>query len=235
MMKHATLLVAATCALTGPACAQTVGDAVAWVALTTTPVGGLPPMPSGATAFVARYGRLSEDGGAVSNVSAGVRVGVFSNGSLTIEAGISRPVCAVDAECALYVFGLELVVPVMSRAIGADDSRTKLNVAVSPSAGLATPRARGAEGTMSSVAVSIPLSLSAPAGSVVRLTPFISPGFGYGRFSAGGESASGTRPMLGGGLAISNARSTLGMTVSFRKVFLQRAPTMFGVGVSVGR
>jgi hypothetical protein len=66
------------------------------------------------------------------------------------------------------------------------------------------------------------------------VTPFLAPGVGFGRISGGGDSETGVRTMLGGGITVSGL-GPLQITASVRKVFLEEAPTLYGFAIGFGK
>jgi hypothetical protein len=87
--------------------------------------------------------------------------------------------------------------------------------------------------TLLSITGGLPVALVA-GGPTLKIAPFLTPGFGWGRASGGGNSNSGSRLMLGGGLAIQSTTSSLGANFGFQKVFIQNGETMFGINVTFG-
>ncbi len=222
--KTVVMLAAGMCALSVRSSAQTTGDMTAWVALVTTPIGALAPLPSGSgTALDIRYGRMSNSGATTSNFAAGLRFGAFG-----IQAGITKPDCISGQTCGVYMAGIDLNVPIISREMGSGTFEIGLN----PAAGYAKPRDSAIDGYFASAAVSLPFALSFPMGSSARVSPYVAPGFGYGRVSGGGSTESGTRAMFGGGLAVGT--SMFQVSAGFQKVFLTDAPTVIGVNLSIG-
>ncbi|MDQ2766478.1 MAG: hypothetical protein M3Y30_04910, partial [Gemmatimonadota bacterium] len=82
---------------------------------------------------------------------------------------------------------------------------------------------------------SAPLSLAIGRHSGIQLVPFVSPGFGWGHISGGGESASGSRFMLGGGLGIVGISSGVGLTLGAQKIFVDGGKTVFGAGITLSK
>ncbi|HKW12053.1 MAG TPA: hypothetical protein VJO33_16825 [Gemmatimonadaceae bacterium] len=68
----------------------------------------------------------------------------------------------------------------------------------------------------------------------MRIAPFLTPGFGWGRLSGSGDSISGTRFLLGGGVTLQSLTNDIGVNVGFQKVFIDRGETMFGVSLIFG-
>jgi hypothetical protein len=75
--------------------------------------------------------------------------------------------------------------------------------------------------------------MGSPTG--VQIVPFVSPGFGWGRVSEGGDSESGTRFVLGGGVGIVSSNSGLGLTLGAQKVFIDGGKLVFGAGLTWAR
>jgi hypothetical protein len=69
----------------------------------------------------------------------------------------------------------------------------------------------------------------------MQVVSFLAPGFGYGRLAEGDENESGTRAALGGGVGLLNIGGGLGVNLGFRKIFLEEAPTQWGLGLSWSR
>jgi hypothetical protein len=80
-------------------------------------------------------------------------------------------------------------------------------------------------------ALSLPLSVPVASGQT-RITPFLSPGMGWGRLSGNGDSDSAVRFMLGGGLGLEMAGGT-GIHVGARRVFYDNADMQYGLGVTL--
>ena len=80
------------------------------------------------------------------------------------------------------------------------------------------------------------MSLQLPLGRFV-IRPFLTPGFGYGRLSGSGDSAGGTRTLIGDGLALANARGTVQVHMGSMQVNLQvnleDAPSVTGSGLAL--
>ena len=231
----AVLAALASLAAARPAAAQDFGDIAAFVGLVTTPVGSLPPLPltppiaDGAVPprFDLRYGRWKFDGddAAQHTVGAGLRFGAGGGqGSLTA----SYMTC--DGCDGAVGLGLELTAALVQPTGGQSSA---FSVGVRPSLGVA--RSFGdAEGTSYSASLGLPIGLHVRSAGGAEFVPFVIPGFGYGGVSGDGESESGTRFMLGGGVGVANLSGGLGVHVGFQKIFLEDAPTQFGVGLSFG-
>lgn len=68
-----------------------------------------------------------------------------------------------------------------------------------------------------------------------RVVPFVSPGAGIGRVSSGGDSESGQRLLIGGGISIVNLETGLQATASASKIFIEGGATVLGISIGIGR
>ena len=221
------LAVALLVSLAPAARAQSIGDYIAYFALTVTPQGALPPASFGAdagtapTSFDVRYGRISygrdenfNDFGLSASTPVGPgRIG-GTLGAVTCDGCDMLVMVGVDYEQALFV---------------QQHQGNALAIGIAPSFGITKPTGDD-EGTVMSASIGLPLSVS--AGSASRVTVFLTPGLGYGRLSAEGESESGTRPMLGAGVRLRTA-SGIGFNVGMQKVFIEDGEVVLGAGLSI--
>jgi len=188
----------------GPVLAQSENSGAGWSALMVTPIGALTPVgPTAANdtswyQFRLRYGHWRiEDATDMHTIGLGVALRRGSTRT-TLEFGYGHDASCLD--CNYTMLGVDLDVP-LTRAPASDPGR--LRVALNPAAGIGD----GA-GTALSGALRIPVSIALPAGGM-SLTPFISPGVGYGRVF-------------------------FGLTFSAHRVIIDGAPTVYGVGLSIG-
>ena len=215
-------------------------DLAAYGALMATPHGALPavasPLMAGearaAAALDVRYGRYSFDVAgqdvAVNNIGLGGnfaagdrgRVG-FMLGRSTCENCESTTMAGVDYSMSLF-----------SHPVGTSTS-SSLNIGLHPAFGYG--KQSNNDGNAMSVALDVPVSYAMGMKSGMHFVSFLAPGMGYGRMSDGITSLSGTRTSLGGGVALLNIGNGLGMNLGFRKVFLDEAPTQWGLGMSWSR
>ena len=206
------------------ASAQDLGDIAAFAALTFSPTGGVVPLPppiaGRGNAFLFRYGMLDlSNGPTVHNFVAG---GDFAASSGRFGAALGYSTCDDDCDGNI-MFGLDYTASLTSG---------KAMVAVRPALGFAKPTE--GSGSALSLAVSLPIGVDLSEGNGPHLIPYLVPGFGYGRISGDDESESGTRPMLGGGFAITSRASGLGVHFGFQKTFIEDGDTVFGIGFSFG-
>ncbi len=216
-----------------PAAAQDAGDVAAFMALVNTPYGALPAVHSASNAGFAldvRYGRYSIDAldldastiglGGNFNVAGG-RMGIML-GRQTVK----------DVDGSVTMGGIDYNRNLMSAPVGASTT-TSFNLGLHPAFGYGKP----SEGDMTamSFAVDMPASISIGTKSGMQIVSFLAPGFGYGRLAEGDENESGTRAALGGGVGLLNIGGGLGVNLGFRKIFLEEAPTQWGLGLSWSR
>ena len=79
----------------------------------------------------------------------------------------------------------------------------------------------------------MPFALNAPAGSSGRFAVFVTPGYGYGRFTENREAESGTRASVAVGAGFRTANG-LALHAAWRKIFIEEGPATLGFGVSFG-
>ncbi|MEJ7811806.1 MAG: hypothetical protein WKG32_15450 [Gemmatimonadaceae bacterium] len=210
-----------------------------------TPVGALPPLPmlspsrEGRTGngFSARYGRYSfEDAdGAVNNFGIGGDFPMGAGGRLGLTFGLMLPPCADDSDCGnVIMVGGDATVPLLRSTLGAERGSSAVSIGLNPAVGFGKPTGGGSDGYVLSGALSLPVALSFGAATGPQFVPFLSPGIGLGRVSAGGEcesecSETGMRFMFGGGVAVENLTPGMTLGFGFRKIFLEDAPTQFGI------
>jgi len=206
------------------AIAQDVGDYTAYAALIFTPVGGLIPLPPPASAargsaFVARYGNLDLGDPSLHNFSFGGDLAT-AHGRFGLTVGGST----CDGCDGNFMAGLDYTAPL---------TQSVLSIAVRPALGYSKPLEGG--GAALSLGISLPVGAELSGATGPVFIPFLVPGFGYGRIFADGDSESGSRPMLGGGIAIAGRQSTFALHLGFQKVFIEEGETTFGLGMSIGR
>ncbi|MGH7664842.1 MAG: hypothetical protein ACRENI_11175 [Gemmatimonadaceae bacterium] len=243
----ATVATASFVAAAVPASAQEpdVSDVVSYLALVTTPVGALPPSlgsamlesPSAGVGFGARYGWMDLDGSAVHNLGLGVDFVAPWSGDLGLTLGYSLPDCPDGVECdGNFMGGASWQTKVSSMDVG---TSSRVNLGVDAQLGLArSDDGAGESVTAMSVALSLPVALVTGSAGGIRIAPFVSPGFGYGRISGtdpvsgDGVSESGTRFLLGGGASLMNASGSFAFNAGVQKVFIDQGDIQFGVGMS---
>jgi hypothetical protein len=237
-MNRIVLVAAAAALVPASAFAQTdseTKDLAGYLALSSTPVGALPPSAFGVDAaktratFDLRYGRFSYEGDFAVNgfgigasaALAGGRIG-GSLGSQTCDGCDATTMIGVDYEYSL---------------VNGKSGQNAWAVGVQPSFGWT--KAPGSDDVtdpdvnLMSLAVGVPVSIS--GGKAWRYTGFVTPGIGYGRVSAdvdGVDPVSGNRPMLGVGARVRSVATGFGFMVGMQKVFIEDGKTQLGLGLS---
>jgi hypothetical protein len=199
--------------------AQSVGDVMAYTALTLTPAAGLPSAPwTGNTqsAWGMRYGHPGPN----SNNVALAWYAPAGSGQFTLSGGTS--VC--DGCRNRYMLGAEWLLPI---------TEGQLSAGLRPAFGAASTM-RTNQPLYYAGAISMPISWI-PTSSGTKLVPFVEPGVGYGAITGGGVEGSGTRFMTTGGVVATAGNSPLSVLLSARRVFMRDADTMYGIGVTFNR
>jgi hypothetical protein len=174
--------------------------------------------------FAPRYGRVDLFEDAANNLALSfVRGGGRSSFGLT--AGYWNPDC--DGCDGHFVAGLSGDTRLMASPLGTGPGTATLTIGLNGELGFGKPEG----GTIWTATAGLPVTLVAGGGSSFRLAPFLTPAFGFGYITGGGESESGTRMLLGGGVGIMGS-NRFGVTVGFQKVFIEDGQTTIGINAS---
>ena len=236
---------------------------VAYLALSVTPPGALPPLLTrsmaggpralggavsasatglGALQVAGRYGRSrigtdNPDEDAKFNTFVGTAL--FSAGeaaTITGSVGIIDPACS-DSDCdSQWIFSVGGDLALGGTTLGATTTSPRLSVGLSGELGYTSEDEMSA---LSAVA-GVPLSLVLGSGPT-KFVPYLVPGFGFGRAraEAGDPEESATRFLLGGGIGLMNLTSMINVSAGFQKVFFSAqgidSKMTFGLAVTIGR
>lgn len=238
-MRKAVLVVFAAGLAVAPAVqAQSVNDAAAYLALIFTPVGALPPVltapmldrPMTSFDLAVRYGHISFTG-ASANAFDG-RLGIPVNRSVVIgvNAGYQGFSCDAPNTCdGHFIGGANVQGKLTTVPLGSYADAARITIGLDGEIGMGHRSGT----TLAAITGGLPIALvSGPP--TLRVAPFLTPGFGWGRVSGSGNSESGTRFLLGGGVMFQSLTTGFGATVGFQKAFIQNGNTMFGVGLIIG-
>jgi hypothetical protein len=203
--------------------AQSNGDLAAYIAMNFTPVGAFVPhapaaSPDHGSAFVVRYGNLDLGSSSLHNFAIG--------GDFPLAAGrfgLTLGGTACDGCKGNVMAGVDYTAILISN---------QASVGVRPAFGISKPLE--GSGTAISVGLSLPIEIAFSGATGPYFIPSITPGLGVGRVSGGGDTESGARPMLGGGLSIAGRRSGVALHVGVQKVFVDGGETTIGLGFSIG-
>jgi hypothetical protein len=222
-----------------PARAQDIHDFAAWLAMMSTPYGTLPPVvtrtmagqSSGnatGNAFELRYGHFTFD-----NAADAVHIGGVGArfGAVGLVAGYEG--CS-GCDGGMMI-GADYEGVVVQQLLTGNGARSLFILGLRPSVGFGRSLGDGPDVSSISAAVDVPFSVAVPVGTTARMVPFVAPGFGVGALRGGGESESGTRGSIAFGAALVDLAPGLGINLSWRKVFLEGAPTTIGVALTFDR
>jgi opacity protein-like surface antigen len=236
--------------------------AAACVAATTTPFAGLPTLlPANwlgrsvtGVGVNFRFGNMDEEGDAGRrNFGLGIEIPMGS-ATIGITGGYVDFTCDVpdeDVNCkSMIMAGGRFATPLVTNPIGTGDAGQSFVLGLNASLGFSTGdvldatfagesfevSARGV-----SVGIGVPVALVAKSGNIT-ITPFIEPAFFWGQtkfelsgtIGTGDETEAGTGFALAGGVSFGFA-SGLALDVGFKKVMLDEAKSLIGLGFSFQR
>lgn len=237
-------------------------DAAACGAATITPFGALPTqLPASwlgrsvtGIGFNFRFGSMDEEGDAGRrNFGVGIDI-PMGTASIGLTGGYADFTCDVpggEVSCeSAFMFGGRFAAPLLINPIGTGDSGQSFVLGLNASVGFGSGDVLdanlggeeikiGARGL--SVGVGVPFALVARSGNI-SITPFIEPAFFWGQtkfdvessLGSGEETESGTAFALGGGVSFGFA-SGLSLDVGFKKVMVDDAKSLIGLGISFQR
>jgi hypothetical protein len=239
-----------------------LNSAAACAAATVTPFGALPTLlPANwlgrsvsGIGFNFRFGNMDEEGDAGRrNFGVGIDI-PMGTASIGLTGGYVDFTCDIPGEevnCeSAFMFGGRFAAPLVVNPIGSGDAGQSFVLGLNASAGFGSGDVLDANlggetlklsGRGISVGVGVPLALVAKSGSIT-ITPFIEPAFMWGQtkfdiessFGSGEETESGTAFAIGGGVSFGFA-SGLSLDVGFKKVMLDEAKSLIGLGISFQR
>lgn len=213
--------------------AQSSGNAAAYTTLLSTPPGALPPVLSAPMLgrvqappqIDLRYGHISFNGFGSNTFAGAVDFAAGTKTVIGVTAGYQTYDCkGCDGH---FLASGRAEGRLTSTSLGSGADASLLTVGLNGEMGFGKPSG----GTLLSIAAGLPVALVA-GGATVRIAPFLTPGFGWGRASNANNSESGARLMLGGGIAVQSTHRPLGANFGFQKVFIENGETMFGLNVT---
>ena len=233
-MKKIFAIAASALVLAAPAMsAQEEGPSpeaiVAYTAINSSTVGAIPLAtntlaPAGGLSWHLQYGRLSwGDDVNQSTYAGGINVSL-GQGRLGVSAGYVTFDCQ-DCDSHATV-GARYGVQLTGGALGDARSGSRWAMGLEGELGVAFPE------DVSVMAFAGHLPIKVTLGKNVKVSPFVTPGFAYGRMSVNDESESGTRFMVGGGVGLAFANG-IGANFGLRKVFIEEGETQFGLGFTI--
>lgn len=222
--------------------AQSDGDFAAWAAIMLTPAGAFTPvvvapaMKDGERlpVFLVRGGTWKLEGGRSNYTFGGTMAApIFRRATLSATVGYFKPGCDPGVNCdGTLMAGADLEAPVVERVVSQATSRTVLNARLKGSLGYGKFMG-GTESNLFSAVASVPLSARRDMTNSGSLSAFISPGIGYGKVSENLQpSQSGSRPLMGGGVAWTTADG-IGLHLGAQRIFLEAgSATLWGAALS---
>ena len=232
---RATTLFVVVLGVTGasPAAAQSVGDAAAYFALISAPQGAVPPILSEpmldrvmrSMDIALRYGHVSLDGGSLNSYDVRLGFPLGTNAMFGVNAGYQDLSCAGNCDGHVMI-GANVEGRLTSATVGSGADAAKLTIGLNGEAGI------GRQSNITVVGLTAGLPIALLAGTpTMRIAPFLTPAIGLGHAKIVGDSQTGERFLLGGGVTFESLTSGIGANVGFQKVFINRGKTMFGVSV----
>jgi len=223
--------------------AQSEKAAVGRAALLFTPLGAFAPAApvvkpaSGGSAIglQVRYSRwqFADDDDNTTNIGGGL---VLQRGGVRTLIEIGRASKKDCEDCDNLMFGVDVNVPVFARSGGGENN---LLLSLNPAFGYGKPNDSGSSVSALAAALSVPMSASLAVSPSLRLVPFVSPGFGFGRLSfetgSAKDSETGSRAMVSGGVALAGATAPVQLTLSARRILIEDGPTVYGVAFAFTR
>jgi opacity protein-like surface antigen len=222
----ASALVLAAPAISAQEEGPTAEAIIAYTAINSSTVGAIPLAtntlaPAGGMNWHLQYGRLSwGDDVSQSTYAGGINLSV-GQGRLGISAGYVTFDCEdCDGHATVGTrYGVELAGNKLGTA-------SRWAMGLEGELGVAFPE------DVSVMALAAHLPVKVTMGKNVKVSPFLTPGFAYGRMSAEDESESGTRFMVGAGVGLAFANG-IGANFGLRKVFIEEGETQFGLGFTI--
>lgn len=233
-MRTWCLAAAVICAPLSRITAQSQSAAIGYLTLLSTPAGGLSPIvrqwmladPSHGVAIETQWGHMSGDGGSLNAFTIGAAIPIAAGrADIGFAAGFQKPSCDQGSCDGHFLASTSIDGRVIQSLMG----DATFTLGMSAKVGFAKPT----DATVWSASASIPLSLAVGRKNGLQFVPFLSPGFGWGSVSGGGNSASGSRFMLGGGLGLVGESAGVGLTLGAQKVFVDGGKVVFGAGLTL--
>ena len=239
--------------ITPRAGAQSLGTAAGYrdyLSLLGTPIASLPPLATytffgvaqRSPQLVARYGYVPDMDRPLAPPSGGHQArsldsfglsGVVPaglDGTLTLTAGLSNERCR---GCSGSAFMAAIGGDRRFTTISIDAaSATRLSIGANAEIGVGHP----VTGVTWSADVGLPLALAVGPATGTSIIPFVTPsiaGF-VSRAPSGADTHAAARLLVGGGVALFNAKSALGASAGFQYVFVDRTELQFGIALSLG-
>lgn len=221
-----------------------------YVSILGTPIGSLPPLATYTLTgiaqhtpeLLARYGFISDmalplapdsGGHQAHSLNSFALTGVMPfdlGGTLSLTAGLSAEHCdgcsgarfmaAADGDYRLFSTGVDAA------------NATRFTLAVTGEAGIGHP----ATGTTFTLDVGLPAAFTLGSPTGTQYIPFLTPSFAFVSTSSStaGDAVSAGRALVGAGIMFFNAKSSLGGSIGFQYIFVDKTQVSIGVTLSYG-
>lgn len=229
----ASALVLAAPAISAQEQGPSVNDIAAYMAINASTVGALPPLATntlagaGGIGWHVQYGRMDWGSDVTSSSFAGGLDLSVGSGRLGFTAGYMSIDCPTGLNCDGHlIVGTRYSARLTGGALGDARSGSSWAMGLEGELGFGFPQDEQAM----AIAASLPIKLT--VGKNVKVSPFLAPGFAYGRYKVVNASESGQRFMVGGGVGLAFANG-IGANLGLRKVFIDQGETQFGLGFTI--
>ena len=229
----ASALVLAAPAMSAQEEGPSINDVAAYMAINASTVGALPPLATntlagaGGIGWHLQYGRMDWGSDVTSSSFAGGLDLSVGSGRLGLTAGYMSIDCPTGLDCKGHlIVGTRYSARLTGGALGDARSGSRWAMGLEGELGFGFPEDEQAM----AVAASLPIKLT--VGKNVKVSPFLAPGFAYGRYKVSDQSESGQRFLVGGGVGLAFANG-IGANVGVRKVFIEQGETQFGLGFTI--
>lgn len=236
-MKKIFAIAASALVLAAPAISAqegpSINDVAAYMAINASTVGALPPLATntlagaGGIGWHLQYGRMDWGSDVTSSSFAGGLDLSVGSGRLGLTAGYMSIDCPTALACEGHlIVGTRYSAQLTGGALGDARSGSRWAMGLEGELGFGFPQDEQAM----ALAASLPIKLT--VGKNVKVSPFVAPGFAYGRYKVSGVSESGQRFMVGGGVGLAFGNG-IGANLGVRKVFIEQGETQFGLGFTI--
>jgi len=178
--------------------------------------------------FSARYGHMSLDGASINTFDARVGFAAGTKATVGVNAGYQAISCDLGCD-GHFIAGVNAEGRLSSMDLGTGADAAQLTIGLNTDAGFGTRSGT----TVFGITAGLPVAL-ASGSSTLKIAPFLTPALGWGHLSDSGDSESGTRFLLGGGVAILSPTSGLDVNLGFQKVFIDSGEMIFGLSLTFG-
>jgi hypothetical protein len=222
------------------------GDLIGYVSLHHSPIGLLAPVASRSQLGLTETGvslalRYAEHGegnrdNKANAYAATALLPVGTHGSVSLTAGGYKEQCP-DPECKnILMLGAGGELNLSPNLFNAPPGTQRVNLGLSGDIGWS---ARQFETTYLTAAVGLPITMTFSDKPGIHLAPWVTPGVGFGRASISGNvpvdhTQTGTRPMLGAGLALYNPASSISIQAGATHVVGRDSKTVLGINLVLG-